>query len=120
MRESRIDTSFGLFITTGIEEGSTVQILIRPQHLKIDFDRKGKGPNPTTQDGVPARGMVYSSRFLGKESVVELIMEADRSKLKASIPGVFLPELNTPLWLSMRRDRCFVFLKNKVIKKCGC
>jgi iron(III) transport system ATP-binding protein len=29
--------------------------------------------------------------------------------LKATIPGVFLPKAGTPLWLSLRRDRCFVF-----------
>ena len=44
-----------------------VEIIIRPQHLKIDFDRSGKGPNPTIQDGVPARGKVCMSRFIGKE-----------------------------------------------------
>ena len=38
-------------------------------------------------------------------------MERDGSKLKVSIPGVFLPDAETPLWLSMRRDRCFVFLQ---------
>ena len=47
----------------------------------------------------------------GDEIQIELIMEKDGSKLKASIPGVFLPDAETPLWLSMRRDRCFVFLK---------
>ncbi len=109
VRESRIDTSFGFFITTGIEEGSTVQILIRPQHLKIDFDRNGKGPYPTTEDGVPARGMVTRARFMGNESLIELRMEADETLLKATVPGVFLPTKDTYLWLSMRRDRCFVF-----------
>ena len=89
-----------------------MEIIIRPQHLKIDFDRNGKGPNPTIQDGVPARGKVYSARFIGKESIIEVKMETDCSKLKVSIPGVFLPDVNTPLWLSMRRDRCFVFFKN--------
>ena len=112
VKNGRIETPFGPFITPGFLEGSEVEIIIRPQHLKIDFDRNGKGPNPTVEDGVPARGLVCSSRFLGKESVIELRMEADFSKLQASIPGVFLPELDTPLWLSIRRDRCFVFLKN--------
>ena len=36
-------------------------------------------------------------------------MEHDGSVLKATIPGVFLPQAGTPLWLSLRRDRCFVF-----------
>ncbi len=112
VKNGRTETPFGPFITPGFSEGSEVEIIIRPQHLKIDFDRNGKGPNPTVQDGVPARGVVCSSRFLGKESIIELRMETDGSRLRTSIPGVFLPELGTPLWLSMRRDRCFVFLKN--------
>ena len=111
VKDGRTETPFGPFITPGFNEGSNVEIIIRPQHLKIDFDRNGKGPSPTIQDGVPARGKVSFSRFIGKESIIELIMERDGSKLKASIPGVFLPDAETPLWLSMRRDRCFVFLK---------
>ena len=111
VKDGRTETPFGPFITPGFKEGSNVEIIIRPQHLKLDFDRNGKGPSPTIQDGVPARGKVSFSRFIGKESIIELIMERDGSKLKASIPGVFLPDVETPLWLSMRRDRCFVFLK---------
>lgn len=111
VKQSRIDTSFGWFITPGIEDGTSVQILIRPQHLKIDFDRNGKGPYPTSEDGVPARGTVHRARFMGNESLVELRMNSDNSILKATIPGVFLPAKDTPLWLSMRRDRCFVFKK---------
>ena len=111
VKDGRIETPFGPFITPGFKEGSNVDIIIRPQHLKIDFDRNGKGPIPTIQDGVPARGKVSFSKFIGKESILELIMERDGSKLKVSIPGVFLPEVETPLWLSMRRDRCFVFLQ---------
>ena len=109
VKNSQIFTPFGFFITPGFLDGEKVNILIRPQHLKIDFDRNGKGPEPTVKDGVPARGIVRRSRFLGKESLIELIMEHDNSILKATIPGVFLPNEKTPLWLSMRRDRCFVF-----------
>ncbi len=111
VKDGRTETPFGPFITPGYQENSRVEIIIRPQHLKIDFDRNGKGPNSTIQDGVPAKGKVFFSRFLGKESIIELRMETDGSKLKASIPGVFLPDKGTPLWLSMRRDRCFVFTK---------
>ena len=109
VKHARIDTLFGMFITPGIDDGTSVQILIRPQHLKIDFDRQGKGPYPTAEDGVPARGAVHRARFMGNESLVELRMNSDSSILKATIPGVFLPAKDTPLWLSMRRDRCFVF-----------
>ena len=103
------ETPFGLFFTPALHNRTDVEIVIRPQHLKIDFDRNGKGPNATPQDGVPARGKVKRARFLGNESLVELCMEYDNSLLTASIPGVFLPKQGTPLWMSMRRDRCFVF-----------
>jgi iron(III) transport system ATP-binding protein len=75
----------------------------------MDFDRNGAGPLPTPQDGVPARGRVARARFVGDQSIVELLMDHDGSMLKATIPGVFLPKAGTPLWLSLRRDRCFVF-----------
>ena len=89
--------------------GAAVDIIIRPQHLKIDFDRAGRGPNPTVQDGTPARGTVARARFLGRESLVDFTMDAGGQVLTASVPGVFLPKPGTALWLMIRRDRCFVF-----------
>lgn len=103
------DTPFGAFLTPGHSDGAAVDIVIRPQHLKIDFDRAGKGPNPTPMDGTPALGKVIRARYLGRESLVEFRMEFDGSVLTASVPGVFLPKAETPLWLMIRRDRCYVF-----------
>ncbi len=103
------DTPFGQFLTPGLRDAADVEIIVRPQHLKMDFDRGGKGPNPTPSDGVPARGTVQRARFMGSESLVEFLMDHDGSTLKATVPSVFLPGVGTPLWLTMRRDRCFVF-----------
>ena len=103
------DTPFGQFLTPGLADRADVEIIIRPQHLKMDFDRKGRGPAPTPQDGVPARGVVARSRFMGSDSIVDMVMDHDGSTLKTTVPGVFLPPEGTPLWLSLRRDRCFVF-----------
>jgi iron(III) transport system ATP-binding protein len=108
-RGALTDTPFGAFLTPGHADGAAVEIVIRPQHLKIDFDRGGRGPDPTPQDGTPARGVVVRSRFLGRESLVEFRMDYDGSRLTASVPGVFLPRPGTALWLMIRRDRCFVF-----------
>ena len=66
VNNAQTETPFGLFMTPGLQNGLTVEIIIRPQHLKIDFDRNGKGPNPTIEHGVAARGSVVRSRFLGK------------------------------------------------------
>ena len=41
--------------------------------------------------------------------MVEFRMDFDGSVLKATVPAVFLPKAGTTLWLTMRRDRCFVF-----------
>nr|WP_275116136.1 ABC transporter ATP-binding protein [Aliiroseovarius subalbicans] len=103
------DTAFGQFLAPGVPDGTDVDIVIRPQHLKIDFDRGGQGPSPTPDHGVWARGIVDRARFIGHESLVEFRMEADGSRLKAAVPSVFLPKEGTKLWIAIRRDRCFVF-----------
>jgi iron(III) transport system ATP-binding protein len=103
------ETPFGQFLAPGVPDGTEVDIVIRPQHLRIDFDRHGKGPNPTPEDGIPARGVVERARYMGHESLVEFRMDHDGSILKASVPSVFLPKPGTPLWLMIRRGRCFVF-----------
>ncbi|MDA8585712.1 ABC transporter ATP-binding protein [Rhodobacteraceae bacterium] len=102
-------TPFGEFLAPGYPDNTEVEIVIRPQHLRIDFDRSGKGPDPTPEDGAPARGVVERARFMGSESLVQFRMDHDGSRLTASVPSVFLPKVGTPLWLMIRRGRCFVF-----------
>ncbi len=102
-------TPFGHFLAPGVPDGTWVDICIRPQHVKIDFDRAGRGPNPTPMEGTPARGTVRRARFMGSESLVEFRMDHDDTILRAQIPSVFLPKPGTPLWIMIRRDRCFVF-----------
>ena len=106
---AQVDTPFGAFLAPGHADGTPVEIVIRPQHLKLDFDRQGKGPLPTETDGVPARGTIKRARFMGNETLVEMVMDHDGTSLHATIPAVFLPPKGTPMWLSLRRDRCFVF-----------
>lgn len=102
-------TAFGQFLAPGVPDGTEVDIGIRPQHIKIDFDRGGRGPNPTPADGTAARGVVERARFMGASSLVEFRMDFDGSILKAIVPSVFLPKPGMPLWIMIRRDRCFVF-----------
>lgn len=49
------------------------------------------------------------ARFLGNESLVEFRMDHDGSILKATVPNVFLPAEGRVMWLTVPRDRCFVF-----------
>ncbi|MBB04552.1 MAG: Fe3+/spermidine/putrescine ABC transporter ATP-binding protein [Pseudooceanicola sp.] len=109
VRGALTESPFGQFLAPGVPDGQAVDIVIRPQHLKIDFDRNGSGPLSTPQDGTPARGVVTRARFMGNESLVEFRMDYDGSTIKATVPNVFLPKPGKPLWLTIRRDRCFVF-----------
>jgi iron(III) transport system ATP-binding protein len=101
-------TPFGEFLTPGFPDGQLVDIVFRPQHVRLDFDRDGRGPAPTAREGVPARGVVRRARFMGKESLVEFEMEGG-AMVSATVPAVFLPKPGTALWLSIRRERCFVY-----------
>ena len=106
---SLADSPFGQFFAPGLDEGTDVEIVIRPQHVRIDFDREGKGPLPTVSMGIPVRGCVERARFLGNESLVEFKMDFDNSIFRVTVPSVFLPKTGQPLWLTIPRDRCFVF-----------
>jgi iron(III) transport system ATP-binding protein len=109
VRGALTDTPFGQFLAPGVADGGEVDIVFRPQHVNIDFDRDGRGPNPTAIAGAPARGVVERARFLGSESLVDFRMDYNGEILKATVPNVFLPKPGTPLWLTVRRDKCFVF-----------
>jgi len=106
---SLVETPFGQFLAPGVHEGNEVDIVIRPQHVKLDFDRGGRGPDPTIEMGTPARGVVKRARFLGSESLVEFRMDYDGSIFKVTVPNVFLPAEGKPMWLMIRRDKCFLF-----------
>ena len=102
------DTPFGRFLTPGLVDAVDVEVIIRPQHLKIDMVSEGR-PEDSPSNGVAAAGVVERARFMGAHSLIEVRMEHDNSVLTATVPGAFLPPPHAPVWLSLRRDRCFVF-----------
>ncbi|WP_092075543.1 ABC transporter ATP-binding protein [Poseidonocella sedimentorum] len=102
-------TPFGEFLCPGHADGERVEIVIRPQHVALDFDRDGRGPEPTMQHGCAARGIVKRARFLGTESLVEFAMEGFDAEFKVLVGGVFLPPPGQPLWLTIPRNRCHIF-----------
>lgn len=106
---AQAETPFGPFLAPGHSDGTEVDIVIRPQHLRIDFDRNGHGPSSSPETGTPARGRVQTARYIGRESLISFKMDFDGSLLQAVVPGVFLPESGRPFWLMIRRDKCHVF-----------
>ena len=110
LKGSLADTPFGQFFAPGLADGTDIDIVFRPQHIRIDFDRKGQGPLPTASLGVAARGIVKRARFVGNESLIEFEMDFG-STIKATVPNVFLPNIGHPLWLTVPRDKCYIFPK---------
>ncbi|MEM6578633.1 MAG: ABC transporter ATP-binding protein [Pseudomonadota bacterium] len=102
-------TPFGDFLAQGIDDGASAEIVVRPQHIVLELDRNGTGPSPTQSHGIAVRGRVRRARYMGNESLVEFVMEHDGSVFKATVPSVFLPQVDSSMWLMIRRDRCFVF-----------
>ena len=109
----QVDTPFGRFLSVGNRDGTEVEIVIRPEHLALQLDSGGPAPVASPELGIPAAGRVARARFLGAESLVEVRVERDGSLLRATVPGTFLPPEGAPIWISLRRDRCFVFPRGK-------
>ncbi len=101
-------TPFGLFLAPKMVDGADVEIIVRPQHLKIDLGENGP-PEANPRTGIPASGVVERARFVGAESLVEVRMDYDGSLLTATVPGAFLPPAGAAVWLSLRRDHCHLF-----------
>lgn len=105
-------TPFGEFFVPGHADGTILDIVIRPQHIRIDFDRAGQGPSPTDAMGHAARAKVLRSRFLGQNSLVDFKLEQG-AVLTASVPSVFLPKPDTLFWLLAPRKNCYVFPRSE-------
>lgn len=106
---SLVQTPFGQFLAPGVHEGQQIDIVIRPQHVKIDFDRNGRGPSPTIENGTAVRAVVERARFVGTESLVDFRLDSDNSLFKVSVPNVFLPGKGKVMWLMIRRDKSLLF-----------
>lgn len=109
VESQRIETPFGPFLSVGHPDGTPMEIVIRPEHLALTLDDGRCKPPETAEAGVPARGKVMRARYMGADSLVEVRMENGGTCLKASVRGAFLPPQGDSVWLSFRRDQCFVF-----------
>ncbi|MEM7525205.1 MAG: ABC transporter ATP-binding protein [Pseudomonadota bacterium] len=101
-------TPFGLFLAPKMVDGADVEVIVRPEHLKVDLGEDGP-PEANPRTGIPASGVVARARFVGAESLIDVRMDYDASTLVATVPGAFLPEAGSQVWLSLRRDHCHLF-----------
>lgn len=109
VRNGAVDTPFGAFDAPGLSDGKAAEVIFRPQYVKVDFFRNGQGPSETATTGKALAVSIERARFMGGTSLVEFRSEDLDTLIKASMPGVFLPEKGAQFWLTIPRDRSFVF-----------
>ena len=91
-----VPSIFGCLDANGVDEGTRVDVLIRPEALRLD----GDGGNPA---------IVSSVRPQGHTSIVTLRMDADGSELRAHVWGLDSPAEGERVSLSLEKRQTFVF-----------
>ncbi|HMB76791.1 MAG TPA: ABC transporter ATP-binding protein [Kiloniellaceae bacterium] len=101
-----VQTPFGMVAASGLPDGSPVEVLIRPEALRL----APPGAGGAGEEICLAR--VMASHMLGRTSLVHLSPQEATGPLShwhARVPGRFLPEENEVLQVSLDRSQTFVF-----------
>ncbi len=107
----RVATVLGEIEAGGFADGVTVEVLIRPEALKLHPAVSG---GPAADGGGRAR--VMAARLLGRTSLVHLSVDRSDGEdlhLHARVPGRFLPEENAIMSVQLDRSQTFVFADNE-------
>ncbi len=98
----RVETPAGPLEAGHLAEGTAVQILIRPEALRVE-----KTLGPPDHSG----SHVLMSRLLGGASFIHLCVHqgSDEYHMHAHMPGVFLPERNDPVAIHLDSTQAFIF-----------
>jgi iron(III) transport system ATP-binding protein len=110
----QVATPFGRLDAGGMGEGAAVEVLIRPEALRV---QPSAAPEDRAPGQLPAR--VRAARLLGRTSIVHLDVAAEGEpqapdgqrdyQLQARIPGRFLPAEDELLDVQLDRSQTFVF-----------
>ena len=105
VRGGRVDTPLGTVAADGLVEGTPVEVLIRPEALRLHPTAAANG-----SEGALAR--VMAARMLGRSSLIHLSVRqagGEDLHLHARIPGRFLPQDEQLLEIHLDRSQTFVF-----------
>jgi iron(III) transport system ATP-binding protein len=112
VRNRAVTTPFGAVAANGYAEGATVQVVIRPEGLKLDSAAaQGAGP-------AACYAKVLASRLLGRSSWVHLDIgghsghgsgDPAHAHFHARVPGSFLPSEGELLAVRLDPGQAFVF-----------
>ncbi len=105
VQDGLVATPFGALEAKDLAGGTAVEILIRPEALRLE-----EIPAGSRAAGVVAR--VLASRMLGRSSLIHLSVAGENSQdlhLHARIPGRFLPAEEAEMGVFLDRSQTFVF-----------
>jgi iron(III) transport system ATP-binding protein len=105
VEEGRVATPFGALEAKDLASGTAVDVLIRPEALRLEALPAGSAAN-----GAVAK--VLAARMLGRSSLIHLSVAAANGHalhLHARVPGRFLPPETAELGITLDRSQAFVF-----------
>ena len=96
-----VPTPLGQIPAAGHADGAKVEVLIRPEALRLSPDGAAAGPT----------GIVEAARLLGRTSLVHLTLNGNDGPLHlhARVPGRYLPADQTIVGLRLETAQAFVF-----------
>ncbi len=104
-----VATPLGRVPAPGHQEGGAVDVLIRPEGLRLEVTADDAGG-----DGAAVRGRVEAARLLGRTSLIHLSVRDGASgdlHLHARMPGQFLPTEQSYVSIALDPRQAFVFSK---------
>lgn len=101
-----VQTPLGILDARGIAEGSTVNVLIRPEAIHLD-DTASTGSQP--QATVSTTATVVESRVLGPYSLVYVRTEPEGPVFEVRLAGTQAPESGSRCRVTLNHSQTFVF-----------
>ena len=103
VKNGAVETVVGIFETKEIADGTEVDILIRPEAVRLV---------PTDEGSSKYQAEVLASRLLGRSSLVHLCtcrQTDEEIHLHSRMPGRFLPKEKEVLALELDPNQTFIF-----------
>lgn len=106
VRQGRVETPVGSVPAARHAEGTAVDVLIRPEGLRLSMD-PAAGPDGS----LPNLARVEAARLLGRTSLVHLRVTDGQAgiHLHSRMPGQFLPQEDSHVSVTLDPQQAFVF-----------
>ncbi|MBC8158939.1 MAG: ABC transporter ATP-binding protein [Alphaproteobacteria bacterium] len=104
VRNKKVETSLGTFDGFGLADGTSAQVLVRLEDMRMVEEDAGQA--------AATRVQVLSARLLGRSSHLRfapIAEDAGGMVLQSRVPGVFLPAAGARMQVDIDRSKVFVF-----------